>query len=93
MIGIHVDANTINVTLGDVCQQLQRAFTEIENLKGWSNNTPQADIEAMGFSTDDAYLVKLLIDDLYQLQTIYSGAATLAAVKDFREQMRKAWGL
>lgn len=93
MIGYVVDADTINRTLGEVCKQLQDAFVEIETLKAWSAVTTQEAIEALGFATDDAYLVKLLIDDLDQLRALYEGADTLAAAKDFREQMRKAWGL
>lgn len=92
-IGLPVTKDSLNRVLGTVCQQLEVNFDVIENLKGWSDNTQQADIEALGFTADEAYLIKVLIDDLHQLRTLYGGVATLANVKDFRTQARKAWGL
>lgn len=92
-IGLPVTKESLNRALGTVCQQLEVNFDVIENLKGWSDNTQQSDIETLGFTADEAYLMKVVIDDLYQLRTLYAGAATLAEVKDFRTQARKAWGL
>lgn len=93
MIGLPVTKDTINRVLGTLCQRLNADFTEVETLKGWSDNTQQADIEALGYTADEAYLVKLLIDELNQLKQLYTGAATLAVAKDFRDQARKAWGI
>lgn len=93
MIGLPVTKETIDRVLGTLCQRLNADFTEVETLKGWSDNTPQGDIEALGYSPDEAYLVKLVIDELNLLKQVYEGAAALAVAHDFREQARKAWGI
>jgi hypothetical protein len=93
MIGIQVTQARINEVLGGLAKRLNDDFHEVDLLKAWSDVTDQPAIEAIGFTQDEAYLVKLIIDELNQLRTIYEGTAALANPKDFREQPQKAIGL
>jgi hypothetical protein len=93
MVGVQVTQARVNEVLGGVATRLHDLFNEIATLKEWNDITTQEVIESLGFTPDDAYLVKLIIDELAQLRTIYAGAANLANAKDFREQARKARGL
>jgi hypothetical protein len=93
MVGLPVTLESLNRELGTVCQQLDANFAQIEKLKEYSDNTSQEVIEGLGATADDAFLIKLIIQEMDQLRTIYKGQATLAVAKDFTEQARKAWGL
>ncbi len=93
MIGVPITQDRVNQVLGGLAQRLKTDFEEVATLKAWSDITPQETIEALGFNVDDAFLIKLIIQELDQLRTIYTGAANLANVKDFRVQAQKAIGL
>lgn len=93
MIGIPVTKDRINQVLGGLAQRLKADFDEVATLKAWSDITSQAAIQALDFSEDDAYLVKLIIDELTLLRSIYIGATNLTTAKDFRTQPQKAIGI
>jgi hypothetical protein len=38
-------------------------------------------------------VLRTLVADLNQLNNLYTGAATLGAVKDFRASLRPLWGV
>lgn len=91
--GLAVTKETLNARAGSVALQARSLFEQTAAVKEWLDATPNADMEAMGFSAGEVAVIKSAFADLDQLRTIWQGTANLPASKDFRQWTRQLWGL
>lgn len=93
-IGLTHDVNkgTIDFMLGNVAQKLNLVMEEVDNFKFFIDTTVDADLITLGYTQDEVTLLRTCAADMDELQNIYTGAAALAAAKDFRTFLRRVWG-
>jgi len=83
----------VDTRSGDISRAFQRAFNDVLTLKGYLDSTADADLIALGYTQDEVTSLKTAWNDLFQLSTIWTGQANLAAAKDFRTFVRRIWGV
>jgi hypothetical protein len=92
-VGLPTTKTEIDTRAGDIARSFQRAFDDVVTLKGFLDATVDADLVALGYTTDEVATLKTAWADLTQLGTIWAGAAALPAAKDFRVFVRRLWGV
>ena len=92
-LGLEVTKTQVDGVAGTIARDINRLFEDIVTFNLWLDGKSVADLEAMGYSTNEANVLKSAYADAAQLQTIFTGAANLASVKDFRTFLRQLWGL
>jgi hypothetical protein len=90
-VGLTITKDEIDKRAGDIARTFQRSFEDVGTLKGFLDATPEADLVALGYTSDEVASLKTAWNDLAQLTTL--GQATLAEPKDFREFVRRLWGV
>jgi len=92
-VGLPVTKDEIDARAGDLARTFQRAFGDVTTLQGFLAATPNPDLELLGYTPDEVATLKTAITDLEQLGAIATGAAALAAPKDFRVFVSRLWGV
>jgi hypothetical protein len=92
-VGLTITKDEIDKRAGDIARSFQRSFEDVGTLKGFLDATPEADLIALGYTSAEVASLKTAWNDLAQLTTIWAGQAALAAPKDFREFVRRLWGV
>lgn len=92
-VGLAVTKAEVDTRSGDLARTFQRAFEDVVTLQGYLEATPNADLEALGYTTDEVATLKTAGTDLAQLARIWAGTEALAAPKDFRTFVRRLWGV
>lgn len=92
-VGLAVTKGEIDSRAGDIARSFQRAFDDVATLKGFLDAAIDADLIALGYTTDEVATLKTAWADLTTLATIWAGAAALPAAKDFRVFVRRLWGV
>jgi hypothetical protein len=92
-VGLTVTKGELDSRAGDIARGFQRAFDDVATLKGFLDATVDADLIALGYTSDEVATLKTAWADLSQLGTIWAGAATLPSAKDFRTFVRRIWGV
>jgi len=92
-IGYPKDKASIDGVLGDVAQSFQRTFRRAIQLGTELNAYTDAQLTGAGYSAGEVTALRTFVTDTTQLNNIYSGAATLGSVKDFRASLRPLWGV
>ena len=88
----NLNRNTIDFQSGTIAQKLNLVMEDIDNLKFMLDGMLDADLEALGYSTDEVTLLRTCINDMEELRNLYVGATALADAKDFRTFIRRIWG-
>lgn len=92
-VGLPVTKQEIDQRAGDIARTFQRAFDDVAVMKTYLDATVEADLVALGYTSDEVATLKTAWADLAELGTIWVGAATLPAAKDFRTFVRRIWGV
>jgi hypothetical protein len=92
-VGLPVTKTEIDSRAGDIARTFQRAFEDVATMKVYLDATVEADLVALGYTSDEVATLKTAFADLAELGTIWTGAAALPAAKDFRVFVRRLWGV
>ena len=92
-VGLPISKNEIDTRSGDLARTFQRAFQDVVTMQSFLLATPNADLEALGYSADEVATLKTAFADLQQLGEIWIGNEALAAPKDFRTFVSRLWGV
>jgi hypothetical protein len=92
-VGLPVTKAEIDSRAGDIARAFQRAFDDVAVMKTYLDATVEADLVALGYTSDEVATLKTAWGDLTALATIWIGAAALPAAKDFRVFVRRLWGV
>jgi hypothetical protein len=92
-VGLAVTKSEIDSRAGDIARTFQRVFEDVGTMKTYLDTTLNADLVALGYTSEEVDLLKSAWADLAELGTIWVGAAALAAPKDFRQFVRQLWGV
>lgn len=93
MVGLQTSRSEIDAVAGSIARDLNVLMKRVTVLKAYLDQTPDADLTAMGYTAQDVALLKSAFADAAQLEAIFRGAGTLADAKDFRAFLRQVWGL
>lgn len=92
--GLVPSKNQLDTTMGSIALSLNEVMTQIHQMQEYLAAQADADLEAQfGYSAQDVANFKSAFADLDQLRTIYEGAASLSAAKDFRAFASRIWGI
>jgi hypothetical protein len=91
-VGIAVDKTHIDNSSGQITRSLNQIFYQVGDLARLLSATPTEDLQAMGYSADEAYLLQVAFQDLALLRQIWLGEVALADAKDFTANASKLWG-
>lgn len=92
-IGYPKDKNSIDSILGEVSMGMQRSFRRAVQLNTELTAYTDAQLTAAGYTAGEVATLRAFVTDMTQLNNIYTGAATLGTVKDFRTNLRPLWGV
>lgn len=92
-VGMEVTKSEIDTRAGDLARTFQRAFGDVVTMQSYLVSTPNADLEALGYTPEDVAALKTAFADLQQLGEIWIGAIALEAPKDFRTFVSRLWGV
>jgi hypothetical protein len=92
-VGIVVNKDTINNSVGRTSSNFLNLLDEIETLDDSLAPYDQAAMEGFGFTAGEAATIGSIRSDLNQLRSIAMGLATLSPAKDFRAFPRQAAGI
>jgi hypothetical protein len=83
MAGYPVTKEIIDSRAGFLAQTLRDAFVGVQVLKDYLDATPDADLVALGFTSEDVAVIKSSFTDLAKLGRIAHAQDTQAAASDF----------
>ena len=69
-VGTPVDKDGLDYALGLFSNQLRAALENAESIASLTSGMQQTDLEAWGYSTDEAYLIKLMMEDANKVKAI-----------------------
>jgi len=92
-VGLPVTKSEIDSRSGDIARAFQDQFGDVATMQGFLAATPNADLELLGYTADEVASLKTAFTDLTQLGQIWIGAAPLPAAKDFRQFVKRLWGV
>ena len=92
-VGLPVTKDEIDARSGDISRAFQKQFGDVVTMQSFLTATPNADLEALGYSADEVATLKTAFADLMQLGEIWVGNDALAAPKDFRTFVSRLWGV
>jgi hypothetical protein len=92
-VGLGVTKSEIDIRAGDLARAFQKQFGDVVTLQSYLVATPEADLIALGYTSQDVAVLKTALSDLSQLAEIWVGAVALAEAKDFRVFVRQLWGV
>ena len=92
-VGYPKNKESIDGIVGELSQAINRNFRRAVQLKTELDAYTDGQLTAAGYTAGEVTILRTLVTDLNQLNNIYTGAATLGAVKDFRASLRPLWGV
>lgn len=92
-VGLPVTKQEIDTRAGDTARAFQRAFEDVLTMKGYLDATVEADLVALGYTSNEVAVLKTSFADLTQLEKIWHGLEALPAPKDFTVFVRQLWGV
>jgi hypothetical protein len=92
-VGLAVTKQEIDARAGDLARGFQKSFEDVATLQGYLEQTPNADLVALGYTDDEVATLKTALVDLTQLGHIWAGTEALEVPKDFRTFVRRLWGV
>lgn len=92
-VGIVVNKDTINNSVGRTSSNFLNLLDEIETLDDSLSPYDAAALQAFGFTAGEAATIGSIRSELNQLRQIAMGLANLTVPKDFRTFPRQAAGI
>jgi hypothetical protein len=92
-VGLPVTKSEVDTRSGDTARAFQRAFEDAAVMQLYLEGTPNADLEALGYTPEEVAVLKSAFNDLALLGRIWTGTEGLAQPKDFRTFLRQIWGV
>ena len=92
-VGYPKDKNTIDNTIGALALAASQVFRRAVQLKTELDVYTDVQLEGKGYTTGEVTQIRAMAADLVQLNGIFTGAATLGTVKDFRASLRFFFGV
>jgi hypothetical protein len=92
-VGYPKNKDSIDGIVGELSQAVNRNFRRAVQLKTELDAYTDGQLTGAGYTTPEVAVLRTLVTDLNQLNNIYTGAATLGSVKDFRTSLRPLWGV
>ena len=92
-IGLVVNKGQLDNVVGILARNLKITFDDVVNLNIYLVATADADLIALGYTSNEVATIKSAYADAAQLASIFTGAASLAEAKDFRAFLKLLWGL
>jgi hypothetical protein len=93
MAGYPKDKNSVDNVVGELAQNINRNFRRAVQLKTELDSFTDQQLTGAGYTTGEVTALRTFAADLVQLNNIYTGAAALGSVKDFRVSLRPMWGV
>jgi hypothetical protein len=92
--GLPVTKSDLDRELGGTLAKLRNDLDRLARVKTYTDQKTAADlVTELGYTLDEATLVKTAAADAGQFIAIYLGQEALPAVKDFRTFWQRLWGL
>lgn len=92
-IGYPKNKDSVDNVVGELAQSINRNFRRAAQLKTELDSFTDPQLESLGYTPAEVTNLRAFATDVVQLNGIYTGAATLGAVKDFRVSLRRVWGV
>jgi hypothetical protein len=92
-VGYPKNKESIDGLVGELAQSINRNFRRAVQLKTELDAYTDGQLTGAGYTAGEVTVLRTLVTDLNQLNNIYTGAATLGSVKDFRASLRPLWGV
>jgi hypothetical protein len=92
-VGYPKNKESIDGIVGELSQAINRNFRRAVQLKTELDAYTDAQLTGAGYTAGEVAVLRTLVADLNQLNNLYTGAATLGSVKDFRASLRPLWGV
>lgn len=95
MAGARLSKDQVNDVIGQALLDVNVALTNAAQIKSDFFHLSDNDLgtNGLGFTADEITLLRAAFDDMEQLYRIYRGQDPLPASKNFRQNIRKLWGL
>lgn len=91
--GYPKNKDSIDSLFGELAQSTNRNMRRATQLKTELDAYTDPQLTTIGYSAPEIAQLRAMAADLLQLNSIYTGAATLGSVKDFRVSLRPLWGV
>jgi hypothetical protein len=92
-VGVTVNQSYVNDNMIGIAREVIALFQRQEQLQEWSSVTTQADLQAMGFTVDEAYLIKAVLDRLNQAAIWLGGGPVPPDMHDTLSDLAKFVGM
>lgn len=91
--GISYSKAQLDGIAGSVAQQFKQLMERAADFQAWFAAQADADLTALGYSTDDIATLRGAAADMAQLVALATGQSTLANAQDFTANTKKLWGV
>jgi hypothetical protein len=92
-VGFPTDKDTIDAQAGQIIFTLRETLERAQRVKEWLDGTPNADLEALGYSANDVSILKSSYNDMDRLARIAEGQEVQASPSNFFFWARHLTGL
>lgn len=92
-IGYPKNKDSLDNVVGNLAQTINQSMRRAVQLKTELDSFNDAALTGAGYTTGEVTTLRTLVNDLVQLNNIYTGAASLSSAKDFRSSLRPVWGI
>lgn len=92
-IGYPKNQTSVDNIAGELAQSVNRNFRRAQQLKTELDAFNDTQLQGLGYSAGEVTQLRAFAADMVQLNTIYTGSATLPVAKDFRVSLRPLWGV
>lgn len=92
-VGILATKSEIDTRMGDLARSQQKVFKDLTVLKGYLDATADADLVALGYTTEEVAVLKSAAADLTEFSQVFVGNVAVSPAKDFSQFVRLLWGI
>lgn len=93
MVGIPITKTQVNEMAGSIALDVKVAFDRVAGFKAWLDGASVDDLIALGFTTDEASLIKSAYTDLARARAIGRGEDVQLEPYNFTTFAGRLWGL
>lgn len=92
-VGLPVTKGEIDSRAGDIARNFQKSFENVATMHAYLQQTADADLVALGYTSQEVAVMKSAYADLALLGRVWAGLEPLPEAKDFRAFVRQLWGV
>jgi hypothetical protein len=92
-VGLGTNKNQLDTQAGAIALRFQQNFEDVVTMQGYLTATSEADLIALGYTSNEVATLKTAFSDLMQLGDIWRGSVALPEAKDFRVFVSRLWGM